>query len=147
MHLSQLPTITRISQLQLNLCTYVFTGNGVSFTCRTAREASSAEYILVDDGSTEDISIAVDTGQQLQHLFGIAFRLVRNELPTGYGPANNAGVQAATAKLIALLHCDAHVINGWLQPLIETIKTSSNVGMVCPTHIMGTFLNLKMIVN
>ena len=78
-------------------------------------------YILVDDGSTEDVSMAVDTGQQLHYLFGVAFRLVRNEKPTGYGLANNAGVQAATAKVVALLHCNAHVINGWLRPLIRTI--------------------------
>ena len=42
-------------------------------------EASSAEYILVDDGSTEDVSVAVDTGRQLEHLFGVVFKLVRNE--------------------------------------------------------------------
>ena len=107
-------------------------GKGGSFGCRTAREASSAEYILVDDGSTEDVSVAVDTGRQLEFLFGVAFRVVRNEEPIGYGPANNAGVQAATAKLIALLNSDAHVINGWLRPLIQTILSSSGIGMVCP---------------
>ena len=87
----------------------------------------------MDDGSTEDVSVAVDTGRQLQHLFGVSFRLVRNEKPTGYGPASTAGVQAATARLIALLHCNAHVINGWLQPLMRTFQSSSSVGMVCDT--------------
>ena len=107
-------------------------GKGGSFGCRTAREASSAEYILVDDGSTEDVSVAVDTGRQLQYLFGVVFRLERNEEAIGYGPANNAGVRAATAKFIALLNSDAHVINGWLRPLIRTIQSSSSIGMVCP---------------
>ena len=84
--------------------------------------------------------MAVDTGRQLEYLFGVTFRLVRIEEPTGHGPANNAGVQAATAKLIALLHCDAHVINGWLQPLIKTIQSSSTVGMVCHLHVYGSIL-------
>ena len=121
-------------------------GKGAAFECRTAREASSAEYILVDDGSTEDVSVAVDTGRQLQHLFGVAFRLVRNDKPTGHGSASNAGVQAATAKFVALLHCDAHVINGWLRPLIRTIKSSSSVGMVCHTHACGIFFAWSIIV-
>ena len=88
----------------------------------------------MDDGSTEDVSVAVETGRQLQYLFGAVFRLVRNEEPIGYGPANNAGVQAATAKFIALLNSDAHVINGWLRPLIQTIQYSSSIGMVCPVE-------------
>ena len=74
----------------------------------------------------------MDTGRQLEHLFGVVFKLVRNEQPTGYGPANNAGVQAATAKLVALINSDAHVMNGWLCPLIRTIQSSSSIGMVCP---------------
>ena len=74
----------------------------------------------------------MDTGRQLQYLFGVVFRLVRNEEAIGYGPANNAGVQAATANFIALLNSDAHVINGWLRPLIRTIQSSSSIGMVCP---------------
>lgn len=93
----------------------------------------------MDDGSTEDVSVAVDTGRQLQYLFGVAFRLVRNEKPTGYGPAINAGVKAASAKYIALLHCDAHVINGWLRPLMETIRSGNSVGMVCHIHAYGSF--------
>ena len=74
----------------------------------------------------------MDTGRQLEYLFGVAFKLVRNEEPIGYGLANNAGVQAATAKFIALLNSDAHVINGWLRPLIQTIRSSTGIGMVCP---------------
>ena len=104
----------------------------LSSGCRTAREASSAEYILVDDGSTEAVSVAVDTGRQLQYLFGVVFRLVRIEESVGYGPADNAGVQAATAKFIVLLKSDAHVINEWLRPLIQTIRSSNWIGMVCP---------------
>ena len=115
-----------------NCSAHKLLSKGGSFGCRTAREASSAEYILVDDGSTEDVSVAVDTGRQLQYLFGVVFKLVRNAEPIGYGPANNAGVQAATAKFIALLNSDAHVINGWLRPLIQTIRSSSGIGMVCP---------------
>ena len=75
----------------------------------------------------------MDTGRQLEYLFGVVFKLVRNEEPIGYGLANNAGVQAATAKNIALLNSDAHVINGWLRPLIQTVQSSSSIGMVCPT--------------
>ena len=98
--------------------------------CRTAREASSAEYILVDDGSTDDVGIALDTGRRLQRLFGVRFRHMRNRDALGYGPANNAGVKLATAKYVALINSDTHVINGWLRPLVETIRSRSNVGMV-----------------
>jgi len=101
--------------------------------CRTAGEVASAEFILVDDGSTEDVSVAVDTGRQLQHLFGAHFRHARNENATGYGPANNMGVQLATAKYVALINTDAHVVNGWLRPLVDTLQLNSGIGMVHPS--------------
>ena len=101
-------------------------------TCRTAGEASSAEYILVDDGSTENISVAVDTGRQLQHLFQASFKYVRNRRPVGYGLANNVGVQLAQAEHVALINSDTMVVSGWLRPLLDSLSFNNRSGMVCP---------------
>ena len=101
--------------------------------CRTAGEAPSAEYILVDDGSTEDVSVAIDTGRQLQHLFQASFKYVRNRRPVGYGLANNLGVQLAQAKHVALVNSDTMVVNGWLRPLLDSLSFSNRTGMVGPS--------------
>ena len=100
------------------------------YDCRTAGEASSAEYILVDDGSTGDVSAAIDVGRQLQHLFQASFRYVRNKKPKGYGLANNLGVQLAQAQYVALINSDTMVVNGWLRPLLGTLSYSNTTGMV-----------------
>ena len=98
--------------------------------CRTAGEASSAEYILVDDGSTGDVSAAIDAGRQLQHLFQANFRYIRNRKPKGYGLANNLGVQLAQAEYVALINSDTMVVSGWLRPLLDSLSSSNTTGMV-----------------
>ena len=100
--------------------------------CRTAREAASAEFIVVDDGSTSDFSAVLDVGRQLQHLFRANFKYVRNRKPKGYGPANNQGVQFAQAKYVALINSDTMVVNGWLRPLLESLSFNNRTGMVGP---------------
>lgn len=99
-------------------------------SCRTAVEVKSAEFILVNDGSMQDVSLALNTGRQLQHLFGADFKYLHNKKARGYGLANNLGVTAASAKYVILVNNDAHVVTGWLKPLVATIKSSSRVGMV-----------------
>ena len=98
--------------------------------CRTAGEASGAEYILVDDGSTSDVSAAVEAGRQLQHLFQASFRYIRNRKPKGYGLANNLGVQLAQAEYVALINSDTMVASGWLRPLLNSLSGSNTTGMV-----------------
>lgn len=97
---------------------------------RTAVEVQSAEFILVDDGSTQDVQLAINTGHQLQHLFGTDFKYIRNSHSKGYGIANNGGVAAASARYVVLVNNDAFVVNGWLQPLVATMRSSSGIGMV-----------------
>ncbi len=98
--------------------------------CRTAGEASSAEYILVDDGSTGDVSAAIEAGRQLQHLFQTSFRYIRNRKPKGYGLANNLGVRLAQAEYVALINSDTMVVSGWLRPLLDSLSGSNTTGMV-----------------
>ncbi len=44
--------------------------------------------MVVDDGSTEDVGILVQTGERLVRFFGARFVYIRNEVALGYGGAN-----------------------------------------------------------
>ena len=84
----------------------------------------------MDDGSTGNVSAAIDAGRQLQHLFQANFRYIRNRKPKGYGLANNLGVQLAQAEYVALINSDTMVVSGWLRPLLDSLSSSNTTGMV-----------------
>jgi GT2 family glycosyltransferase len=67
------------------------TAQGMLELFRTAHEVPSAEFILVDDGSSEADDTAAQAGARLRHYFGVDFRYIRNDPPLGYGAANMAG--------------------------------------------------------
>ena len=58
---------------------------------RTAHEAESAEYVIVDDASTDDIGIVLDTIRRLQMFFGVSVKFIRNSTPAGYGASCHQG--------------------------------------------------------
>lgn len=104
---------------------------------RTAREVPSAEYVIIDDGSTEDTSPLLQTMWRLEQLFGIQVKYRRNEQAVGYGPANANGIHLASGKYIALINNDMFVVKGWLTAVMQTFETTPNAGIVGPMF-MGT---------
>ncbi len=99
---------------------------------RTAREADSVEFVVVDDGSTTDTSDLTEFGRRISLFFGVPFRVFRNEKSLGYGAANTLGVQHAVGKYIVLMNNDAFVTPGWLFALLKTYETVPKVGIAGP---------------
>ncbi|GAB4814786.1 hypothetical protein N2152v2_001832 [Parachlorella kessleri] len=107
---------------------------------RTAREVSSAEYVLVNDGSTEDVAMAVQAMRRLQQLFGVRFVYRVNEAAEGYGPANTQGVGAASGEFIVLVNNDLLVAKGWLSAIMHTFSQRPATGIVGPLFLGDTGL-------
>jgi glycosyltransferase involved in cell wall biosynthesis len=68
------------------------------------------ELIVVDDGST-------DGTRDLLERSGV--RTIRFDPPRGLNAARNAGIEAATADLIAFTDDDVHAPPGWLAALVD----------------------------
>ena len=73
---------------------------------RTAHEAGSAEFIVVDDGSTEDLAPLAATAAALRALFGVEVVVLTNPSAQGYGAANSRGIRAARGEFVALANND-----------------------------------------
>jgi hypothetical protein len=102
---------------------------------RTSHEVDSAEFIVIDDGSDEDISAVITTLHKLRDLFGLKVTFYRNEKSLGYGPANTKGIELSSGKYIALINNDAFVLKGWLSSLVWTLQHRPKVGMVGPLFV------------
>lgn len=101
---------------------------------RTAHEASSVEFIIVDDGSDEDMWLVDNLLANMKYLFGTSIVRIRNNSPLGYGKSNNLGMKQAAGKFVMLLNSDVLVLPGWLAMLLRTINQypDEKVGMVGP---------------
>jgi GT2 family glycosyltransferase len=90
---------------------------------------SPTEIIVVDNGSTDG---------SLQWLEARYPRVRVVNLPENRGFAGgcNAGIEAASGSLIALLNNDAVADPGWLEALVEVIRGRPDVGMVASKMIL-----------
>jgi len=102
---------------------------------RTAREADSCEFIVVDDGSNEDPVNVLAVLGKLQHFFGVKVLFLKNMKAMGFGKANDIGIKAANGRFIALINTDVYVPNGWLAALLASFKTNFDVGIVGPLFL------------
>ncbi len=81
------------------------------------------EVIVVDNGST-------DGSAEWVRREWPAATLILNSDNRGFCEANNQGIQAASAPLIALLNNDAEAEPEWLQALVDVMEREPGVGMV-----------------
>ena len=88
------------------------------------------ETIVVDNGSRDE------TAQALQalgeSLFGRRFARIRFEENRNFGPACNAGAQAASAPLLFFLNNDTLLTPGWAPPLLEALAADPVLGGAGP---------------
>lgn len=105
---------------------------------RTSREADSVEFVLVNDGSTNDTSLVDAAAKTMQTHFGTVITKVHNRHSAGYGMANNMGVKAASGKFIVLMNNDAFVTPGWLKALLDTYADEQRPGIVGPFFVNST---------
>lgn len=86
-------------------------------------DLQAAEVILIDDAS--DPSAA----SELPHL-AEDFLLLRNDTNLGFAASNNLAAAHATSDTLAFLNSDLVLQPGWLEPMLELLHGSENVGLV-----------------
>ncbi|WP_034636860.1 glycosyltransferase family 2 protein, partial [Desulfovibrio cuneatus] len=92
--------------------------------------AGVAEVIVVDNGSTDETAHALaPLGKQL---FGNLFTPIRWEENRNFGPACNAGAEAARAPMLFFLNNDTLLTPNWLPPLLEAFDANPRLGAVGP---------------
>jgi hypothetical protein len=82
------------------------------------------EIILVDNGSTDD-SVAF-----VRQAFP-QVRMLANAKNTGFAPAANQGVRAATGQYVAFLNNDAYAAPDWISQLVGFAEARREEGVVC----------------
>jgi GT2 family glycosyltransferase len=76
------------------------TAQGILELFRTAHEVPGAEFILVDDGSTEEDDAALQTLLRMKYYFDTDFTYIRNDPALGFGGANMAGGARSGACMV-----------------------------------------------
>lgn len=84
--------------------------------------------IIVDDGSD------AQTRDYLRSLaqYTSNVRLIRNEKANGYTIAANIGLRASEAEYCVLLNSDTIVTDGWIDKMINCMKSDKDIGVVGP---------------
>lgn len=100
---------------------------------RTAREVPSAEFIVLDDGSTEDMSAVRNLCNNLRLHFHTSVMEISNAHNVGDGGvSNNQAIQASRGAYIVLIDSNVLVQPTWLKLLVDTIKQFPQAGVVGP---------------
>ena len=102
--------------------------NGVKDTCELIDSIPSndnMEVIVVDNGSREDEASLI--AQRYPQV--IIIRSARN---LGFAGGNNLGIKAAKGKYIFLINNDTVFKDFNIQPIINRLKSSHKIGLICP---------------
>jgi GT2 family glycosyltransferase/predicted Zn-dependent protease len=83
------------------------------------------EIIVMDNASNDGTKEFLQAEKAQGRL-----RVIRNEQNLGFSKACNQGVRAARGEFILLLNNDTVPLAGWLEALLNEIKTSPKIGMV-----------------
>jgi len=95
-----------------------------------ASELPSAEYLLVDDGST---NVTAELPSYLAHLsasFGIRYELMRYPVSVGFTLATTEAARRSNGTYLFFLNNDAFVKRWALRALLDTFNTHADVGVV-----------------
>jgi glycosyltransferase involved in cell wall biosynthesis len=82
------------------------------------------ELVVVDDGSVDG------TGETLARVVDRRARVLRNETPLGLARALNVGLGAARGSYVARLDADDVALPGWLERVLERIRSAPRVAVV-----------------
>ncbi len=64
-------------------------------------------------------------------------RLIESGRNDGFGAGVNRGVRESHGAYVAVLNPDVEVQENWLQPLIDTLESHPDVGLVTPTILLA----------
>ncbi len=79
----------------------------------------SFEVVVVDNGSTDGSAALVE---EIAKSYPVRLRLIANSANLGFCAANNQGIRATDAELVALLNNDAEAEPDWLGALEQAIR-------------------------
>lgn len=110
--------------------------NGLKDTCELIDtlplENDKLEVIVVDNASLQDEASIIE--QRYPRV-----TVVRSSKNLGFAGGNNLGIQASHGRYLFFINNDTIIEtkneeqrNNFLQPLIERLKSSDKIGMVCP---------------
>lgn len=102
--------------------------NGLYETCAlidTITFSDDMEVIVVDNGSTVDEAVAIS--QRYPQV-----RTIRSEKNLGFAGGNNLGLKAARGQYLYMINNDTVFHEFQVQPLIDRLQSSPQIGMVCP---------------
>lgn len=110
--------------------------NGLDDTCALIdtipfNDEYSLEVIVVDNASTNDEATIIE--QRYPQVI-----VIRSQINLGFAGGNNLGIKAAHGKYLFFINNDTLLFrkekNGkrLLQPLIDRLNSSDNIGLVCP---------------
>lgn len=113
----------------------IMAAKGLLATFRTAHEVSSAEFVLVDDFSIQDMSVFVRVAEALESVFGA--RIVKRRTPRvlGYTNVNTLALRLASGTYACLMNTDVYPLPGWLGAIYHTLRTFPGAGMVGPMQV------------
>lgn len=108
---------------------------GVTQQClRSIRQYTDLPYelILIDNASTDG------TREYLRSLGNVT--LIENEENRGFPAAANQGIRAAKGEQILLLNNDTVVTTGWLERLVDVLRSDPKIGLVgpCSNSVSGS---------
>ena len=102
--------------------------NGLDETCAlidTITFSDDMEVIVVDNGSTVDEAVIIS--QRFPQV-----RAIRSEKNLGFAGGNNLGLKVARGQYLYLINNDTVFHEFQVQPLIDRLQSSPQIGMVCP---------------
>jgi GT2 family glycosyltransferase len=86
------------------------------------------EVVIVDNPTDEDVA------ERLRDEVEGA-EVILNAKNVGFGPAANLGAERARGEHLVFLNTDTIVGPGWLEPLIETLRTDPRAGAAVPRFL------------
>jgi len=108
-----------VGKPQVSIIIPLYNASALTRACLAAIDEHTAkhtiELILIDNASTDE------TPQLLQTLPSIV-KIIRNKKNLGFARACNQGAMAARGEFLLFLNNDTKVTNGWLDPLLKTIR-------------------------
>ena len=102
--------------------------NGLKNTCALIESIpfnESMEVIVVDNASKQDEASIIQ--KQYPQV-----KVIRSEKNLGFAGGNNLGINAAKGKYLFLINNDTIFKNFNILALIDRLKSSPNIGIVCP---------------
>lgn len=90
--------------------------------------AGSFELVLVDNASIDE------TPAYFRHLASKYpfVKICLNSKNKGYAGGNNDGIRLASGRYIVLLNNDTLVSSGWLEPLLQRLEITPEIGLLGP---------------